>query len=634
MIEGNLADISLPGLLQFLAGETSKSYRIRLGNGGHQGDVFICEGELLVATFGLLEGLDALSEFLTWTQGEFTIERLPSRFKNTIKSNVRLRLDTPGSFADQCAFLSESSVGVNTEIVPSRRFGTAQWQEALHVQPLEREDYVVLGWITDGRTMRQAMREFQFDLKRAIGILYRLLITRSVEIVRPTYLPETETHSQQEDIDRLAEERLMRVVLEKKSRRGTVEFQAVDITGGQGRKIGATADDTSKSISTPAVPEPAAKATSGSTAQSREEEKEAHKEPTSNAPAKPKPSENGFETGPQPALRHSDIQPASAEGKNRKQTLTPAEVVRELKASEPEDKDKSDKDKADKEKNDGAGKLIGKMKGAVRDETAPAVELDADEKSRTSALSSALSHTEDEAKATKKSKRHTEDNPRDTKDLPAVEPDPMTTLGSTKLIDDEEAEALEAKKAAEEQEEMEIEAKKVLNVMASRALVPTNFDERRTDPLPLVSIDIERLLNSTFLLTDIGTLALSNPSLDQLVQSVLLDVERGKSLLLVLTDSNRSDSAMLATYKYCLDKGFIEHSDIVMGLTVDLLLGRLELVQYLLQRRRITGDQLRDLSAIATKQGINIEKLLVAAGYVLPNDMERLLAEKKRFSGA
>lgn len=634
MIEGNLADISLPGLLQFLAGETSKSYRIRLGNSGHQGDVFICEGELLVATFGLLEGLDALSEFLTWNQGEFTIERLPSRFKNTIKSNVRLRLDTPGSFADQCAFLSESSVGVNTEIVPSRRFGTAEWQEALHVQPLEREDYVVLGWITDGRTMRQAMREFQFDLKRAIGILYRLLITRSVEIVRPTYLPETETHSQQEDIDRLAEERLMRVVLEKKNRRGTVEFQAVDITGGEGRKIGATADDTNKSAPPPVVSEPAAKSDSGSAVQAREEEKQAPKQPASNAPAKSKPSENGFETGPQPALRHSDIRPDSADGKSRKQTLTPAEVVRELKASGSEDKDTPDKDEADKEKNDDAGKLIGKMKGAVKDETAPAVEPDADEKSRTSALSSALSHTEDEVKATKKSKRHTEDNPRDTRDLPAVEPDPMTTLGSTKLIDDEEAEALKAKKAAEEQEEMEIEAKKVLNVMASRALVPTNFDERRTDPLPLVSIDIERLLNSTFLLTDIGTLALSNPSLDQLVQSVLLDVERGKSLLLVLTDSNRSDSAMLATYKYCLDKGYIEHSDIVMGLTVDLLLGRLELVQYLLQRRRITGDQLRDLSAIATKQGINIEKLLVAAGYVLPNDMERLLAEKKRFAGA
>jgi hypothetical protein len=613
MIEGNLADISLPGLLQFLAGETTKSYRIRLGKGGHQGDVFICEGELLVATFGLLEGLDALSEFLTWNQGEFTIERLPSRFKNTIKSNVRLRLDLPGSFADQCAFLSESSVGVNTEIVPSRTFGTSEWQEALHVQPLEKEDYVVLGWITDGRTMRQAMREFQFDLKRAIGILYRLLITRSVEIVRPTYLPEV---PDQGDIDRLAEERLQRVVLEKKNRRGTVEFQAVDITGGEGRKIGATADDTSTSTSIPALG-----SQTGSPA-STSSEKEPQKKPASGGnAAKSKASENGFETGPQPALKRDDVEPANTDGKNRKNTLTPAEVVRD------------GKEPADNDKNDNAGKLIGKMKGAVKEDAGPKADLDEEDKARASALSQALSHTDDEVKATKKSKRLSEDSPRDTRDLPAVEPDPLTTLGSTKVIEAQEAEALLAKKAAEEQEEIEIEAKKVLNVMASRALVPTNFDERRTDPLPLVSIDIERLLNSTFNLTDMGTLALGNPSLDKLVQSVLLDVERGKSLLLVLTDSNRSDSAMLATYKYCLDKGYIEHSDIVMGLTVDLLLGRLELVQYLLQRRRITGDQLRDLSAISTKQGINIEKLLVAAGYVLPNDMDRLNNEKKRFSG-
>lgn len=606
MIEGNLADISLPGLLQFLAGETTKSYRIRLGKGGQQGDVFICESEVLVATFGLLEGLDALSEFLTWNQGEFTIERLPSRFKNTIKSNVRLRLDIPGSFADQCAFLAESSVGVNTEIVPSRRFGTSEWQEALHVQPLEKEDYVVLGWITDGRTMRQAMREFQFDLKRAIGILYRLLITRSVEIVRPTYLPET---PDQDDIDRLAEERLMRVVLERKGRRGTVEFQAVDITGGEGRKMGATVDDTSTSTSIPALGEQVINPAANS----------------ATAQGKSQASENGYETGPQPALKHNDAELKNPDGKNRKQTLTPAEVVRDGKEKNAEP--------ADNDKTENAGKLIGKMKGAVKDDAEPAEELGADEKARTSALSQALSHTDDEVKTVKKSKRLTEDSPRDTKDMPAVEPDPLTTLGSTKLIDDEEAAAIKVKKAAEQQEEMEIEAKKVLNVMASRALVPNNFDERRTDPLPLVSIDIERLLNSTFLLTDMGTLALSNPSLDKLVQSVLLDVERGKSLLLVLTDSNRSDSAMLATYKYCLDKGYIEHSDIVMGLTVDLLLGRLELVQYLLQRRRITGDQLRDLSAISTKQGINIEKLLVAAGYVLPNDMERLNAEKKRFSG-
>ena len=175
------------------------------------------------------------------------------------------------------------------------------------------------------------------------------------------------------------------------------------------------------------------------------------------------------------------------------------------------------------------------------------------------------------------------------------------------------------------------DANKVLNVVASVAPPAKAFDERRTDPLPLVSIDIERLLASTFQLTGIGQRALENTSLDELLKQVLLDVEKGKTLLLVLTDSNRSESAVLASYRYCLDRGYIEHTDPVMSLTVDLLLGRLELEQYLLQRRRITGDQLRDMLAISHRQGIGLDKLLVAAGYMLPVDMERVRKEKERF---
>ena len=126
MIQGNLADISLAGLIQLLAGESTNSYRVRIDRGGHHGDLFICDGELLVATFGILEGIDALSELLTWGDGRFTVEKLPSRFKNTFRSNMRMRMDMPGSFADQFSFLQESNVGLNTELVPSPNFGTSE----------------------------------------------------------------------------------------------------------------------------------------------------------------------------------------------------------------------------------------------------------------------------------------------------------------------------------------------------------------------------------------------------------------------------------------------------------------------------------------------------------------------------
>jgi len=128
MIEGNLSDASLPGLLQFLATESDKTYKLRLSNGFEKGDIFINEGEILSANFGLLEGNDALAELLFWREGAFSVEKLASRFKATINANLSIKLKQDNSFADQILFLQESLVGLNTEIVSSSTFGTQEWQ--------------------------------------------------------------------------------------------------------------------------------------------------------------------------------------------------------------------------------------------------------------------------------------------------------------------------------------------------------------------------------------------------------------------------------------------------------------------------------------------------------------------------
>ncbi|HMO20982.1 MAG TPA: hypothetical protein PKC98_08440, partial [Candidatus Melainabacteria bacterium] len=157
-------------------------------------------------------------------------------------------------------------------------------------------------------------------------------------------------------------------------------------------------------------------------------------------------------------------------------------------------------------------------------------------------------------------------------------------------------------------------------------------DMKRTDPLPLVSIDIERLLNTSFKLTGRGVEHLEEASEDDMVAEVLQDVKLGKSLLLVLTDSNRSDASIMATYRYCLDNEMIEHHDPVVRLTIELLLDKLDLIKYLLQRRRVTGEQLKELSVIAERQGIEIIKLLIGSGAVLPADLDRLKQEQERFA--
>lgn len=514
MFEGKLEDLSLPGLLQLLAGESSKSFRLKIRKDGQIGDLLICEGELLVATYGLLEGLDALSEFLNWSEGDFAIERVPTKYKSTARANINLRLDQPGSFTDQCNFLQESKVGLNTEIVPSTMFGTQEWQEALHVQPLKKEDYAVLGWITDGRTMRQAMREFKFDLITSIGILYRLLITRSVEIVRQTFTPD---ESESDDLQRLAEGELAKYNPSPVS--GKVGYEALDPASGQTRPIKATTGDTMR--------EPALVGTAES-------------------------SESASQT----------------------------ETAVEVSAKSDKSKGKDSKPK----KKDLAEEVMSEVEDASTSKTAP------------------------------KSK-----SPRETQDLPAMDPVVANDSKDESMM---KAEPLPSKSIT-------------FQVEASNA-VPSpsagGFNERRTDPLPLVSIDIERLFTSTFSLTKIGSLALANPDLDSLLKKVLLDVEKDMSLQVVLTDSSAAEGTVLETYRYCIERGYIEHNDPVVGLTVDLLLGKIELEQYLLQRRRITGDQLRDLKQIAGKQNIPVERLLVVTGYILPDDMERLLKEQGRFS--
>ncbi len=684
MIEGNLEDISLPGLLQLLAAESTKSYRLRISKGGQHGDIFVCDGHVLVATFGILEGVDALTEFLNWADGEFVVEKLPSHFKTTIRSNMNLNLSDPGCFADQCAFLYESNVGLNTEIVPSRTFGTAEWQDALHVQPLEKEDYAILGWITDGRTMRQAMREFQFDLKKTTGVLYRLLITRSVEVVRPTAYAEPP--SQADNFVKLANKELAKHSSEPAKKQLTVEFHATDIGGararprdtGSGLRALPAASD-NDSLTSPEKAESTSKDQNSSPASEVNAKSDADSKPPAkdaaakdSAAAKPagkdadvKPSAeaksnkveetkavDGKSVPKEPEPRSAANVPEKATSNGDGQLLKPevsskevsnssnkdadAKPVSEAKPAQTNvgvdtvettavkalDKNVTDAIASESESDDLRDNFKKQLKKATTAEPATAAKTSSEaavgsSSTTASKLPAAVAATASPPNGSKSAPSQTQDK------LPAVD-EPALTLKAV-LSPDFDDHSPEVKKSEV------TDANKVLNVVASAAPPAKAFDERRTDPLPLVSIDIERLLASTFQLTGIGQRALENTSLDELLKQVLLDVERGKTLLLVLTDSNRSESAVLASYRYCLDRGYIEHTDPVMSLTVDLLLGRLELEQYLLQRRRITGDQLRDMLAISHRQGIGLDKLLVAAGYMLPVDMERVRKEKERF---
>ncbi len=503
MIKGSLKLVSVPGLLQMLANEPARAYRLTVEADGQIAQLYVIDGLLIDSRFGILEGVDALSEILYWEDGEFVVDELknPSDWaERSKKGNVHCSLEDLGSFHDQCTFLRRVNIGLSSEIVPSSSFGQPEWQEALYIQPLGKVDYDLLGWITDGRTMRQAMSELNFNIREAIGILYRLVLTGSVEVVKPEGAIDKAI-----DVPAIVAERMEKLANSK--------------IGGKGHSKGATI-----------------------------------------VSIKDKPGANS-EVKAQ-AEPHAGHESEHAGGASRDTSDYP--VI------------KDDEDRQS-EKSGEYGIPIGKDTDT---QELPTVGDDIGDEVAKSILDSPL-------------------NRLIQKEVDGAE--------------SSDAENLPGKKAS-----VKIEA--------------TPFEMKKTDPLPLVSIDIERLLNTSFKLTAKGAELLEDSSEGDMVAGVLRQVKLGKSLLLVLTDSNRSDASIMATYKYCLENELIEHHDPVVTITIDLLLDKLDLIQYLLQRRRVTGEQLKELSTISERQGIEIIKLLIGSGAVLPADLDRLKQEKERFA--
>lgn len=519
MIEGNFKDASLPGLLQFLATESNKLYRVKLSAMGNTGEVYVDHGHVISAKYNLLDGEDAMCEFLSWRDGAFSVERLPSEFESTVNKNLHLRLQGPTTFVSQSAFLVESSVGLNTVVVPSRKFGGLEWQDALRTQPLEREDFLVMAWIKEGRSMREACREFGFDIVKATGILYRLLLTHSVEPQRAF-------------------------------------SEAESVVDDETYQIRLTTGATSQEMAMLAAANPGS------------EHKRSRVMPIDLA---------SLRASMEARLRSKEMEEASK---------PPSKPVREpapVAAS--------------------AAAQINNV-AAVTNVVTSTGQFEAVAVTTTlSALGAAI-----ESK-------------------PYKSPDKDTDKPGAKV-----SENGNALMPAHEENSVLIDCAPDPVVLPEATQEEWTFTAKRTDALPLVTIDIERLLQATFTATQFGKLALTNQALDPHLRQTLLDVESGKTLTRVISEAVRGPASILSTYRFCLARGYIISVDPVIPLTADLLLSRMALDQYLLQRRRINGDELRDLIELEREKGIKLSDLLVRHGYLTPGDLERLLTEQKRFA--
>lgn len=530
MIEGDLADVSLPGLLQCLATESNKSFRVQLVSGPQKGELIISEGEILAANFGLLEGNDALTEFLFWGDGTFKVERFDLADDASFSRSLTIALRQLNSFADQILFLQKSNVGLNTEIVPSPKFGTQEWQEALQKLPLYKEDYVVLGWVTDGRTMRQAMREFNFDVVQATSSLFRLLSTGSVDCIRPQLVPELDSSV------------------------------AVEPSSAEKPKAESAKE---KSDSTSSIKEP-----------DLLPEFDMEPEPNSVPEPAPEPVSAKISEAPAPAVVHdfappADPEPASTSTSSSSSSSNSAPAPAPTPAADARGED------------------------VITSDSLPAV--GSPEFMELMAKAQQVSAGEAVKKA---------DNPN--------------PVAATSVMEKPKAKLKSDAEVAPPPAEPE----------------KKSFDIRRTDPLPLVAIDIERLFQTTFHVAPFGQVALNNNALDDDMKKIVSAFKAGKTFINVATDGGHGHdpAQVLHTCKYALERGYIDPPDQVVSLTADLLLGRVELEQYLLQRRRLNGDELRDVIEMARQKGIKLVELLVKMGFMTDSDWDRLNQEKERFA--
>jgi hypothetical protein len=665
MLEGNFRDVSLPGLLQFLATEINKSYRVKVSSDNHAGEIFVCKGAVTASSYGLLEGEDALCEFLSWKEGSFGVELLNPQIE--IKKNLQFQIHPTSIFAEESSFLNEQNVGLNSLLVASKAFGTDEWQETIKEQPLERDDFMVLGWFASGRTMRQASREFNFDIVKATGILFRLVATKSILVMRAGSKDGQEPGVQPED----------GVV-------GPASVQRFLTTGGQEAAAASVAHEAARALAqeaNAAVAQDAFVSTSFKTdqiprtitpqplinpkvdmAQVRAS-MEARLRARSGRATRSGPGFNAdqvhdltelTQTGPQRAIADplKGAQPASnisnSGGNVAPGNVTPPSAVtlppvplRELLTSQAESKRALEEaivalndysDYSNRGESTNSSTAQGSAFPAALSQASTPKEQTALPASQafgsTSPTSPTTASTSQASVPTSQLAMPTSQAPSQVPEQRfSTEPVEATTqeLPAFKKIED-----VESRNALPPLVVNNAFAKLVTDEAELAALEEAS--RLKTASLPLVSMDIERLLLATFKQTQFGKLALTNPSLDHLRRQTLLDVEAGKTLTVVMSEGVRPPAAVLSSYRYCLDRGYIESADPVVSLTADLLLGRVELDQYLLQRRRITGDELREMTGLARKQGEKLSVLFLQNGYITEEDLDTLTREQKRFA--
>ncbi len=106
-IEGSLAQLSLPDLLQVFA-MNRRTGRLQLNQDREHGELHLSEGRIVHAQAGIVEGDKALYRLMAWTQGNFSFTPSTSAARSTMQRNVdELLLESMRQLDESARLLTE-----------------------------------------------------------------------------------------------------------------------------------------------------------------------------------------------------------------------------------------------------------------------------------------------------------------------------------------------------------------------------------------------------------------------------------------------------------------------------------------------------------------------------------------------
>ncbi len=186
--QGSLKDLPLPDIIQ-LVSVSGKTGVFQLTRGSEKGEIFLRNGQMVHATFGNLQGEEAIYSLAIWSQGDFHFIAGQEAAETTIgRSNTNLLMEAARRL-DEWRVLSKKIP--STDLVPEAhpRDGST---EPVSLNPLEWSVVVRIDGKRSIDEIARSMRTTSFDVAKTVyGLMTADLVVLRKPVPRPAAVSST-----------------------------------------------------------------------------------------------------------------------------------------------------------------------------------------------------------------------------------------------------------------------------------------------------------------------------------------------------------------------------------------------------------------------------------------------------------